>query len=261
MKRDSLFLRLFKELPGCFFQLVGRSGRDAERYQLDAVEYKSTAVRLDGVFRPREAETGPAYIWEAQFYASNTVYANLMAKIGRFLERDNPEQDWVAAVIYPNRGLEQVNLRPYRCLVDSDQLIRVYLDELPPAPPDRFEMGILELIAAQPESALAKAKAMVPRIRAAKLPEHDFRMLPQFVETVIVHQFPDWSREEIKKMLQVLDVTQTRVFQEGVEQGREEGIEIVARRMLEKGRPVAEIADVTGLTPAHVRRLKPKRKK
>ena len=33
-----------------------------------------------------------------------------------------------------------------------------YLDELPSAPPDRFGMGILELIAAKPETALAKAQ-------------------------------------------------------------------------------------------------------
>ena len=40
MKRDPLFFRLFKELPGCFFHLVGRSERDAQRYALEAIEYK-----------------------------------------------------------------------------------------------------------------------------------------------------------------------------------------------------------------------------
>jgi hypothetical protein len=45
-------------------------------------------------------------LWEAQFYASEKVYANLLSKIGRFLEHGNPEKDWVAAVIYPNRELE-----------------------------------------------------------------------------------------------------------------------------------------------------------
>ena len=76
----------FKELPGCFFQLVGRSQRDAERYALEAIEYKATSVRLDGVFRPLQPGDDPAYLWEAQFYASDKVYANLLSKIGRFLE-------------------------------------------------------------------------------------------------------------------------------------------------------------------------------
>ncbi len=141
MKRDPLFFRLFKELPGCFFQLVGRSQSDAQRYALEAIEYKATSVRLDGVFRPLRPGDDPVYLWEAQFYASKKVYANLLSKIGRFLEHGDAEQDRVAVVIYPNRELEQKNLRPYRCLLESDQLVRIYLDELPPAPPDQFEKG------------------------------------------------------------------------------------------------------------------------
>jgi len=117
MKRDPLFFRLFKELPGCFFQLVGRSQRDAQRYTLEAIEYKATSVRLDGVFQPLQLGDDPAYLWEVQFYASEKVYANLLSKIGRFLEHGNAEQDWVAVVIYPNRELEQKNLHPYRCLL------------------------------------------------------------------------------------------------------------------------------------------------
>jgi predicted transposase/invertase (TIGR01784 family) len=265
VKRDPLFFQLFKDLPSCFFQLVGRSSVDAERYELEAIEFKSTAVRLDGVFRPREPDAGPAYIWEAQFYASEKVYANLWTKIGRFLEHGDPSQDWVAVVIYPNRTFEQSNLHPYRCLVQSEQLVRIYLDELPPAPPEQFEMGILELIAAKPDAALEKAKAMVPRVRQSKLPQDFQRLVVQFIETVIVHQFPNWSRAEIETMLQVTDVTQTRVFQEALEQGRQEGeelgIEKVARRMIDLGRPITEIAQATGLTAAHVRKLEKKRPK
>jgi len=285
MKRDPLFFRLFKELPGCFFQLVGRAQRDAQRYTLEAIEYKATSVRLDGVFRPLQPRDDPAYLWEAQFYASEKVYANLLSKIGRFLEHGNAQQDWVAVVIYPNRELEQKNLHPYRCLLESDQLVRIYLDELPPAPPDQFEMGILELIAAEPEAALKKAQAMLPRVRVSKQPKHFQRTLLQFIETVIVHQFPTWSREEIEKMLRVTDVSQTRVFQEalqeglekgreeglekgreeGVEKGREEGIEkgieAVALRLLKMGRPVAEIVQATDLTPAQIRKLSKKTQK
>jgi predicted transposase/invertase (TIGR01784 family) len=261
MKRDPLFYRLFKELPGCFFHLVGRSELDAQKYELEAIEYKATSVRLDGVFRPLQPGVDPAYLWEAQFYSSDKVYANLMAKIGRFLEHGSPEQDWIAVVIYPNRALEQKNLRPYRCLLDSDQLVRIYLDELPPASSDQFEMGVLELIAAKPDDALAKAKTMVPSIRSSNLPVQLQRMVIQLIETVIVHQFPNWSREEIETMLQVTDFTQTRVYREAVEEGMEKGREEVARQLLKIGRPVAEIAKATNLTPAQIRKLSKKSQK
>jgi len=261
MKRDPLFFRLFKELPGCFFQLVGRSEREAQRYQLDAIEYKSTAVRLDGVFRPDEPDVNPAYIWEAQFYPSDKVYANLLTKVGRFLEHGDPNQDWIAVVIYPTRSLEQKNLRPYRCLLDSDQLQRVYLDELPPAPPDQFDMAILELIAAKPDAALEKARTLLPRVRTSKLSKQFQRMVIQFIETVIVYQFPNWSRVEIEKMLQVTDITQTRVYREALEQGRQEEREAMARRLLQLGHSIAEIVRVTELTAAQIRKLTKKTQK
>jgi predicted transposase/invertase (TIGR01784 family) len=265
VKRDPLFFRLFKELPSCFFQLVGRTDVDAQRYQLEAIEYKSTAVRLDGVFRPVQPSDDPAYIWEAQNYASEMVYANVLSKVGRFLEHGDPAQDWVAVVIYPTRSLEQKNLRPYRCLLDSDQMVRIYLDELPAAAPDQFELGILELIAAKPDAALKKACAMVPRVRGSQQTPQSQGLLLQLIETVIVYQFPHWSRAEIEKMLQVTDVTQTRVYQEGVEEGLEKGrqqtTEAVTRRLLEAGRPIAEIAQVTGLTAAQIRKFSKKTQK
>jgi predicted transposase/invertase (TIGR01784 family) len=261
MKRDPLFFSLFKELPGCFFQLVGKSEKDAENYELDAIEYKSISVRLDGVFRPRNASVGPAYLWEAQYYASDTVYANLLTKIGSFLERSDPKQDWVVVVIYPNRALEQKNLHPFRCLLDSDQCIRIYLDELPPALPDRFEMRVLELIAAKPEAALEKARDMVPRVKASKWPKQFQRMLLELIETVIVYQFPKWSREKVETMLQVTDITQTRVYQEAFEEGREREKETMARRFLKMGLSVADVMRGTGLTAEQVRKLSKKSRK
>lgn len=260
MKRDFLFYRFFKELPHCFFRLVGRPDSDAERYVYDAIEYKETSVRLDGVFQPREPEVDPAFIWEAQYYPSNKVYANVMSKVGRFLEHGNPEQDWVAVVIYPNRSMEQKNLKPYRCLIESDQLLRIFLDELPQAAPDQFEMGVLELIAAKPEAALAKAQAMLPRLRASDRSKQFQQLLIQFVETIILSQFPNWSRKEIEKMLQVSDIRQTRVFQEAMEEGLEKGLEKgreeVAIELLKLGRPIAEIAKATCLSAARLRKLK-----
>ena len=272
MTTDPLLYRLFADLPGCFFQLVGRPADDAGGYRMEAIEYKATAVRLDGLFRPVAAGDGPAYLWEAQFQPSDTVFANLLAKVGHFLQHDGPAQDWVAVVIYPTRGVEQKNLHPYRWLLASDQLVRVYLDELPPAPADEFGLGILALIAAKPDAALEQARAMIPRVRASGHPEEFRRGLLQFIETVIVFQFPTWSREEVEKVLQVTDFRQTRVYQEAHEEGREVGreegraegraetVEAVAVRLLELGRPVAEVAAATGLTAARVRKLAKKPK-
>jgi predicted transposase/invertase (TIGR01784 family) len=265
VKRDPLFFELFKELPGCFFYLVQRPEQDAEKYRLEAIEYKATSVRLDGVFRPATPDAGPTYLWEAQFHTSDKVYANLLSKIGHFLEHDGPDQDWIAVAIYPHRAMEQKNLHPYRCLINSEQLVRIYLDEMPPAGPEQLELGILELIAAKPEAALDKARSIIPRVKASDRPQQLRRMLIQFVETIILYQFPNWSRKEMERMLQVTDIRQTRIYQEALEEGRQEGAEekaeAVARRLLEKGFSVVDVAEATELSVAHVRKLGKKPKK
>jgi predicted transposase/invertase (TIGR01784 family) len=260
MKRDSLFFELFCDLPRGFFDAIGRSDVDPRQYELKSIEYKESAVRLDGVFLPLTPAAGPAYIWEAQCYRSNTVYANLMSKIGRFLEHGDPSQPWVAVVIYPTRSLEQKNLEPYGCLLNSDQMVRVDLDELAASETDRLELGILSLIAVGPEEALQKARQLVPRVRSSKLAAGFRRRVIQFIETVILHQFPKMSREEIERMLQVTDVRETRVFQESLEEGFQTGCEQtavgIATRLLRLGRPVAEVVEATGLSAAKVRALK-----
>ena len=66
-------------------------------------------------------------------------------------------------------------------------------------------------------------------------------------------------------MLQVTDFRHTRIYQEGhevgLEKGREEEREAVARKMLQRGKPIAEIAEFTGMTPAQVRKLAKKPRK
>ncbi len=105
----------------------------------------------------------------------------------------DPKQDWVAVVIYPNRAMEQDNLKPYRCLIDSEQLVRIYQDELPSAQPDQFELGVLELIAAKPQAALEKLKRWCRAVLASKRPAQMRKTVIKFIETVILHQFPHWT--------------------------------------------------------------------
>ena len=270
MTTDPIFYWMFEKLPSIFFQLVGRDEADAERYKFAAIEYKKAAVRTDGVFVPEHPEIDPAYIVEVQFYPSDEVYANLWTKIGLFLEHGHVHQDWIAVVIYPTRKLEQKNLKPYRCLLESDQLIRIYLDELPPAQPDQFALGILELIAAEQAEAVAKAKAIIPRVRKAKLPKKFERNLLEFILTVMLYKLPKMSREEVEAMLEVTDIRQTRVFQEALEEGREEGLEkgreegreegrnALVCKLLKKDRSIAEVAEMTDLSPAEVRKISKK---
>jgi predicted transposase/invertase (TIGR01784 family) len=265
MKTDALFYRFAKELPDAFFELIGRPPTDAARYRFDAIELKDTAVRIDGLYVPQPPdETAPVYFVEFQNHRSTHTYSNLLLKIGLYLEKVNPRQNWQAVVVYPHPGVEQENTVPYRGFLGSEQFTRIYLNQLPPPPQGKFGLEIVRMMAASPRNALVAAQSLVPAIRNSKLDLHARRRLIELIETVVLYQFPVLSRRELEKMLQVNDFRETKVYQEALEEGREEGkrlgvaeaSEAIARRLLAEGLSAAKIAAITGLTQAQVKKLK-----
>lgn len=273
MKTDALFYRIAKEASGAVFELIGRTPADAARYRFDAIELKDTAARIDGLYVPIHPDDNePVYFIEFQNHKSERVYSNLLLKVGLYLEKVNPRQNWQAVVIYPGRSVEQENCLPYRWLLNSEQMTRVYLDELPESSSESVGLGILKLIATKPTSALEKARRLIGQVRTAKLSAEDSAKLIELIEVVVLYQFPQKSRKELEKMLQVNDVRETRVFQEaleegmekGMEKGREEGkrigaveaTEAFARRLLSKKFPPEEVAELTGLALTQIRKLK-----
>ena len=256
MKTDTLFYRFFQELPECFFVLVGRAATDAERFRFEAIELKDTAVRIDGVYSPRQPDDDEAVFFvEFQNHPSERTYSNLFLKVGLYLEKVNPRQNWQAVVIYPNRSIEQENLHPYRVWLQSDQLMRIYLDELPEPQPDEFGLSILRLIVATQDDALGAAQRLIPKVRVSKEPAERRTKLIELIETVVMYQYPKLSRKELEKMLQVESFRETKVYQEAFE----EGVEAVARRLLEQKFPLNKIAELTGLSLGKIKRLRKKR--
>lgn len=84
MVADPIYYQLFKMSPETFFLLLGMSHdaarQLADRYQFQAVEFKKTSRRADGVFLPRELED-KVYFLEIQFYPLSMVFANLIVKV------------------------------------------------------------------------------------------------------------------------------------------------------------------------------------
>jgi predicted transposase/invertase (TIGR01784 family) len=182
-------------------------------------------------------------------------------KIGLYLEKVNPHQNWQGVVIYPSRTVEQENLYPYRGLLQLDQMTRIYLDELSEPPVKKFGFGILRLIVSEPDAAANKAKQLIPRVRLSGELVDRQRELIELIETIVSYKFPTLSRKELERMLQVNDFRETKIYQEARAEGREEGLETVACRMLEQKLPLKKIVDLTGLSLATIKRLQKTRGK
>lgn len=117
MITDPIFYRLFETSPETFFLLLGMAedlaSAMAARYQYQALEFKETAHRADGVFAPKEAGL-PVYFLEVQFYSLPSIFADVLAKAYSYLKQHDPSQPYCAVVLFGSRRLEPTGMN--RCV-------------------------------------------------------------------------------------------------------------------------------------------------
>jgi predicted transposase/invertase (TIGR01784 family) len=132
MRRDSIFYLLFQQYPTLLFELLTSPPTNADAYRFDSVAVKEPKFEIDGVFLPPETESpGIVYFCEVQFQKDERLYERLFAESFLYFYRNRERfSDWQAVIIYPSRRIEQSDIHPYRALLNSDQVHRVYLDEL-----------------------------------------------------------------------------------------------------------------------------------
>jgi predicted transposase/invertase (TIGR01784 family) len=218
MKTDSLFYRIFQTAPEIFFELIGQPIQPG--YQFQSVELKQTAFRIDGVFLPPpEATASTVYFVEVQFQKDPLLYHRLFAELFLFLSQNPTTVDWQAVAIYPDRSFEPEPTQLYRTFLDSSQVQRIDLNQLSSS---SVELGIVELILEPQETAADKAKQLLSV--AQKAPQLPIEVIMELIETTMVYKFPQFSRQEIIEMLELAtESKQTRVYQEGLEAGRQQG--------------------------------------
>jgi len=264
METDLFFYQLLKQLPETLFALLGRPLAQAPHYRFDSPEIKKS-YRIDGVYVPSRSDL-PVYFVEIQFRRKPTFYANLFAKVFWYLETNDPDQDWIAVAIFPSRAFEPKQQAPYRDLLGSSRVRRIYLNELSvsnEAPPG---LTILQLATID----RSEARKLVSNLfqRASNDPDCERAdTIVRLTEEVLIRRFHELEREEIRRMFKLHDIRKTRVWQEAREEGLEEGIEkgIEKGRSLEKkdlvkrlqanGLSLKEVAGLMGISLSEVRRL------
>lgn len=241
MKTDSVSYDLFKTAPAIFFSLIGRSQQQG--YRFDSVELKQTAFRIDGVFLPPpEAREQPVYFIEVQFQRDALLYHRLFGEIFLFLRQNPALSNWQAVVIYPNRSIEPDESDPFRELLASSRVRRIYLEELGTEAESSVALGLMQLIIEPQQTAAERAKCLLAQEPPVEIPA---AVIMELVFTTLVYKFPEFSRQEIAAMLNIAtDKKQTRVYQEGREDGlqegkQEEGRSLVLRQLTRRIGPLA----------------------
>jgi predicted transposase/invertase (TIGR01784 family) len=247
MKTDSIFYRLFQEIPSIFFELIGNSPQLAESYQFSSVEVKQTAFRIDGVFLPNQSIDNPIYFLEVQFQSDEDLYDRLFAEIFLYIRQNKPKNRWNAVVIYPTRSIDTRDIQHYQEFFTSQRVRVIYLDELGETTSLPIGIATIKLIIAKDDKAITQARELINRTKQEIDSQLQQQQVLQIIETILIYKFPRMNREEIEAMFGLSELKQTRFYQEakeeGIEVGREEGIEVG----IEVGERKAKLETVPGL--------------
>jgi predicted transposase/invertase (TIGR01784 family) len=243
MKTDSIFYRLFQEIPSIFFELIGNSPQLAELYQFSSVEVKQTAFRIDGVFLPNQNTDNPIYFLEVQFQLDKDLYHRVFSEIFLYIRQNNPKNHWNAVVIYPTRNIDTKDIQHYQEFFTSQRVRVIYLDELEDIASLPIGVATIKLIIAKKDSSIIQARELIARTKQEIDSEVQQQQVLQIIETILIYKFPRMNREEIEAMFGLSELKQTRFYQEAKEEGKEEGIE----EGIEVGERKAKLDAVPGL--------------
>jgi predicted transposase/invertase (TIGR01784 family) len=231
MRTDTIFYQLFLTFHSLLFELLGQPLAEADYYQFISEEVKEKAFRFDGIFIPN-CEDKLIYFVEVQCQPKPDFYWELLAEINIYLNQFKPVQDWKAVALFADRRFEVKNLTPYQQeLVNSDRIIRIYLDELPTG---SIGVGLIQLIVAQESQAPMLVQELLQRAKTEIADAWVTRDIIDLLETVLVSKFAQLSRQEIQSMFLLTDIKQTRVYQEARQEGRQEGRQVEASLMLKR---------------------------
>ena len=122
-------------------------------------------------------------------------------------------------LIYPQRSSEGKIDPAYEVLINSEQVKRIYLEDLAKTQTNSWGLKIFKLMIESESKAAQEAQEILREIKQETFPVSS-ASIEELVETIIVYKFPQLSRKEIAKMLGLADsITQTRVYQEGLQEG------------------------------------------
>ncbi|WP_071191319.1 Rpn family recombination-promoting nuclease/putative transposase [Trichormus sp. NMC-1] len=225
MRRDSIFYKLFQQYPSLLFELLTNPPTNADTYRFDSVAVKEPKFEIDGVFLPPETEgAGIVYFCEVQFQKDEILYERVFAESSLYFYRNRARfSDWQAVIIYPSRNTEQSDIYPHRGLLNSDQVHRIYLDELGNIRQLPVWVALMVLTTLEESQAPEEARYLLTRT-SEEIPSPSSRAIIEMITTIMVYKFEQLSRREVESMLGIT-LKETRVYREIKEEGREEGVE------------------------------------
>jgi predicted transposase/invertase (TIGR01784 family) len=191
VKRDSIYYQIFKRFPRLLFELVDYRPEQAQNYRFESVEVKETAFRIDGVFLPPEGAT-PRIIFfaEVQFQKDEALYHRFFTESMMYLYRNQSQyDDWYSVVIFPSRSLEPSDTRTHRLFLNSDQVQRIYLDELGAPNSSSVGINLMLLTIASDKAMPEQAKQLIEQVQFEETGALAKNEIIDIITTIAVYKF------------------------------------------------------------------------
>ena len=234
------------------FELLESPPPNAQSYRFDSVAVKEPKFEIDGIFLPPQTEPpGIVYFCEVQFQKDAELYERLFGELFLYFYRNRDRfSDWQAVMIYPSRSVEQINSHPYRALLESAQVHRVFLDELGEIEQLSLGLALMVLTTLSETVAPQAARDLLAKTERESLPSQTRQDIIDMIGTIMVYKFTDLSPQEVDRMLGI-KIEETRVYREA----QEEKARAIALNLIQQNIPLETIAQATGLTMAQLRQL------
>ena len=232
MRRDSIFYQLFQQSPALLFELLTTPPANALDYRFDSVAVKEPKFEIDGVFLPPDTSIpGIVYFCEVQFQRDERLYERLFSESFLYFYRNRDRySNWKIVAIYPSRNVEQSELQPYRVLLNSDQVHRVYLDELGEIRQLPLGVALMLLTTVDEMQAPEEARYLLARSQRETTDPETSRAIMEMVTTIMVYKFVALNRVEVEAMMGIR-LQETRVYQEAKE---EEAVTMILRMLVRR---------------------------
>jgi predicted transposase/invertase (TIGR01784 family) len=181
------------------------------------VTLESPAFRrgeCQGVFLPPESEgIGVIYFCEVQFQKDEQLYERVFAESSLYFYRNRARfRDWQAVIIYRSRSIEQTDIYPHRAFLNSEQVHRVYLDELGDIRQLPLWVALMVLTTVKLEQAPEEARYLLTRT-SEEVASPSSSAIIEMITTIMVYRFEQLSRREVESMLGIT-LKETRVYRE-----------------------------------------------
>ena len=150
--------------------------------------------------------------------------------------------DWYCVVIFPDRSLEPSDQKTHRIYLNSDQVQRIYLDELGDPSLQPIGINLMQLTLASDETMAEQARLLIERVELEEtgtLPKNE---ILEVITTIAVYKFSQLSREEVEAMLG-LSIEETRIYKDLERQTK---LKIVPE-LLSEGLSVEKVAKILNL--------------